>query len=89
MVLIVCHWHERAKYEQKIYFIWVNLNKSPGCTGVGGLYGGGGEKGGAPGQGFVVPGPHKLGLFAKLKKGPSVNRRSIKTLKRWNCQLKF
>lgn len=38
----------------------------PGCTGVGGLYGGGGEKGGAPGQGFVVPGPHKLGLFAKL-----------------------
>lgn len=42
--------------------------ESPCCTGVGGLYGGGGEKGGAPGQGFVVPGPHKLGLFAKLKK---------------------
>jgi hypothetical protein len=61
----------------KIYFTGLNLNKSPGCTGVGGLYGGGGEKGGAPGQGFVVPGPHKLALFAKLKKGSSVNR-SIK-----------
>ena len=76
-------------WTQRYYFTGLNLNKSPGCTGVGGLYGGGGEKGGAPGQGFVVPGPHKLGLFAKLKKGPSVNRRSIKTLKRWNCQLKF
>jgi len=30
------------------------------------LYGGGGEKGGAPGQGFVVPGPHRFGLLAKL-----------------------
>jgi len=35
-------------------------------VGVGGLYGGGGEKGGAPGQGFVVPGPHRFGLLAKL-----------------------
>jgi hypothetical protein len=56
-----------------------NLNKLPGdCAGVVGLYGGGGEKGGAPGQGFVVPGPHKLGLFAKLQKKTGVNSRSIK-----------
>jgi len=34
--------------------------------GDGGLNGGGGEKGGAPGQGFVVPGPQRPGLLAKL-----------------------
>ena len=34
--------------------------------GVGGTNGGGGDKGGAPGQAFVVPGPHRRGLFAKL-----------------------
>ena len=46
----------------------VIMHKSPGdCSGVGGLYGGGGEKGGAPGQGLEVPGPHKAGLLPKLK----------------------
>ena len=56
-----------------------NLNKSPGdCIGVVGLYGGGGEKGGASGQGFVVPGPHKLGLFTKLQKKTGVNSTRIK-----------
>ena len=35
-------------------------------AGDGGLYGGGGENGGAPGQGFVVPGPQRFGLLAKL-----------------------
>ena len=34
--------------------------------GDGGLNGGGGEKGGAPGQGFEVPGPQRFGLLAKL-----------------------
>jgi hypothetical protein len=33
---------------------------------VGGLYGGGGEKGGDPGHGVVVPGPQRFGLLAKL-----------------------
>ena len=37
-----------------------------GVGGDGGLYGGGGEKGGAPGQGFEVPGPQSNGLLAKL-----------------------
>jgi hypothetical protein len=60
--------HERETYELKDILNNNESRKSPACTGVGGLYGGGGEKGGAPGQGFVVPGPHKLGLFAKLKK---------------------
>ena len=34
--------------------------------GDGELNGGGGEKGGAPGQGFVVAGPQRFGLLAKL-----------------------
>lgn len=38
-----------------------------GESGAGGLLGGGGENGGAPGHGFVVPGPQSRGLFAKLK----------------------
>ena len=48
------------------------------AQGLEGLYGGGGEKEGAPGQEFVLPGPHKLGLFAKLQKKTGVNSRSIK-----------
>jgi hypothetical protein len=44
-----------------------SYRNSPFATGgVGGLSGGGGEKGGAPGHGFVVPGPQRFGLLPKL-----------------------
>jgi hypothetical protein len=37
----------------------------------------------------VVPGPHKLGLFAKLQKNIGVNNRSVKALKRIKFSAKF
>lgn len=41
----------------------------PGFNIVGvGRKGGGGENGGAPGQGFFVAGPHNNGLLAKLQR---------------------
>lgn len=76
MQTIYCIIHKEAyfltKYKNKIRpLFWhknLFLNFSP-CEviGAGGLNGGGGENGGEPGQGFVVPDPHNRGLLAKLQ----------------------
>ena len=56
------------KHDKICTIQWYESKLSPwGESGSGGLKGGGGENGGAPGHGFVVPGPHNKGLFAKLK----------------------